>query len=122
QKKVIPEALKGRGIIGQSHTGSGKTHSFLLPILNAINSGKNQVQAVITAPTRELARQLYNEAEKLIKYADKEDEWKIQLLIGGTERSRDKQRLRNIPQIIVGTPHRIYAMIDEGSLSIYEAT
>lgn len=52
QKRLIPSALKGESAIGQSQTGTGKTHAYLLPILSRIDPDKTFVQAVITAPTR----------------------------------------------------------------------
>lgn len=55
QKQAIPAILGGKSLIGQSHTGSGKTHAFLLPLLNNIQVDKREVQLVITSPTRELA-------------------------------------------------------------------
>ena len=55
QQKVIPLVSKGRDVIGMSATGTGKTHAFLIPILEKIDPQLKQVQAVITAPTRELA-------------------------------------------------------------------
>src|SRR5690625_1990748 len=61
QQQVIPAAIKGQSIIGQSHTGSGKTHAYLLPMFQQIDSAKTGVQFVITAPTRELATQIYEE-------------------------------------------------------------
>ncbi|RKJ07449.1 DEAD/DEAH box helicase, partial [Butyricicoccus sp. 1XD8-22] len=57
QKEMIPLILKGKSAIGQAHTGTGKTHSFLLPIVQRIEEEKQEVQAVITSPTRELAQQ-----------------------------------------------------------------
>ena len=55
QTEVITNIEAGRDIIGQSKTGSGKTHAFLLPLFNQLVEGANQVQVVITAPSRELA-------------------------------------------------------------------
>src|SRR5699024_415505 len=80
QNEVIPYILKGDSVIGQSRTGSGKTHAFLLPLMNQLKPTQG-VQAVITAPTRELASQLYNEVKKIIQYAGKEEEWFARLLV-----------------------------------------
>ena len=68
QEKVIPLVLKNRDIIGISQTGTGKSHAFLLPIMSRIDVNKDCVQAVITAPTRELASQLFNNAKTFTKY------------------------------------------------------
>ena len=58
QEVVIPKALRNENIIVQSATGSGKTHSFLIPIMNNLEIN-NKIQAIIITPTRELARQTY---------------------------------------------------------------
>ena len=55
QQRLIPVIQKGKSVVGQSQTGSGKTHTFLLPIFNAIDPAIHEVQAVITTPSRELA-------------------------------------------------------------------
>src|SRR5699024_8975792 len=97
QKQVIPEVLAGKSVIGQSHTGSGKTHAFLLPLLSQINTENREVQLVITAPTRELALQLYDEVKKIIQYADKEGEWIPKLITGGIEKQKMADQLRMPP-------------------------
>ena len=121
QQQAIPQILDGKSIIGQSQTGSGKTHAYLLPLLNQIDETKKEVQMVITAPTRELAMQLFEEIKTITKLADKESDWKSRLIVGGLDRERMKRQLANSPQIVVGTPGRILDMINEGVLSIYSA-
>ena len=79
QAKVLPEVLNNQNVIGQSHTGSGKTHAYLLPLCNKIDETRHEVQMVITAPTRELAIQLSNEIKKLIEFAGKQDVWRSRL-------------------------------------------
>lgn len=68
QKNFPGREKKGVSVIGQSQTGSGKTHAYLLPTLNRINASREEVQLVITAPTRELAQQIYEEIVKLTKF------------------------------------------------------
>lgn len=121
QKEVIPNVLAGKSVIGQSETGSGKTHAFLLPLINNIDVTKDEVQCVITAPTRELAMQLFNEVRKIIKLAEKEDEWKARLVIGGVDRERMMKKVSHSPHIIVGTPGRILDMVQSEAMSIYSA-
>ncbi|WP_047981476.1 DEAD/DEAH box helicase [Ornithinibacillus contaminans] len=121
QQEVIPAVHKGKSVIGQSHTGSGKTHSFLLPLFNQLEEAKKEVQFVITAPTRELATQLYDEAKKIIKLADKEQEWKAKLLVGGTDKQKMMEKLKEPPHIVIGTPGRILDIVKEEALSIYSA-
>ena len=57
QEKLIPIVLAGRDLVGESKTGSGKTHTFLLPIFQTLNEDSSHVEVVITAPSRELATQ-----------------------------------------------------------------
>src|SRR5699024_4005398 len=103
-KQSIPHILKGNSIIGQSQTGSGKTHAFLLPLLNGIDKNINNVQVVITAPTRELAIQLFEEVKLIRQLANKEDEWIARLIIGGLDRERMMRQLQSTPpHIIIGT-------------------
>lgn len=122
QNEVIPFILNGESVIGKSRTGSGKTHAFLFPIMNRLDAEKREVQVVITAPTRELAVQLYGEVQKIIEYANKKNEWTAKLLIGGTDKQRMKEKLKTPPHIVVGTPGRILDMVNEGALSIYSAS
>ncbi|MCG3418684.1 DEAD/DEAH box helicase [Oceanobacillus sp. M65] len=121
QKKAIPSILKGTSVIGQSRTGSGKTHAFLLPMFNQIDTNKKEVQFVITAPTRELATQLYDEVKRIIHYADREKQWVAKLLIGGTDKQKMAEKLKQPPHIIVGTPGRILDLVKDEAVSIYSA-
>lgn len=122
QAEVMPAILKGTSVIGQSHTGSGKTHAYLLPLFNNINADKRSVQFVITAPTRELAMQIHDEVKKIIKFAGKEQQWVSKLLVGGTDKQKMAEKLKNPPHIVVGTPGRISDLVKEEALSIYSAT
>lgn len=121
QEKVIPAILEGKSVIGQSRTGSGKSHAFLLPLFNQIDLDKREVQFIITAPTRELARQLFEEVKKIIQYADKDQRWIAKLLIGGTDKQKMAEKLKQPPHIIVGTPGRILDLVKEDAISIYSA-
>ncbi|MEI3606832.1 DEAD/DEAH box helicase [Pseudogracilibacillus sp. SE30717A] len=122
QKEAIPAILNGKSIIGQSQTGSGKTHAYLLPLLNRIDESSQEVQIVITAPTRELSMQIYEEIKTMTTYANKEQVWISRLIVGGVDRQRMIKQLEKKPHIVVGTPGRILDMINEGALSIYSAT
>src|SRR5699024_3156989 len=122
QRRVIPEVLRGKSVIAESYTGSGKTHAYLLPLLHALNDEASNVQFVITSPTRELATHIYNDIRKITKLAEKKDKWKTRLLVGGTDRKQMINRLKTPPQIIVGTPGRILDFVMSGHLSIYEAS
>src|SRR5690625_4367253 len=122
QQEAIPAILSGRSVIGQSHTGSGKTHAFLLPLFDKLDTNRQEVQFVITSPTRELAMQLYGEVKKVIEYADKIGKWNAKLLVGGTDRKKMADELKVAPHIVVGTPGRILDLVKDGALSIYTAS
>lgn len=120
QERLIPTVLKGDSVIGQSQTGTGKTHAYLLPILQKVDPSKEAVQAIITAPTRELAAQIYHEVLKITK--NSEDEFTVRMYIGGTDKQRTIEKLKHQPQIVVGTPGRINDLIKEQALSVYTAS
>ena len=71
QNRIIPRILKGTNLIGQSQTGTGKTHSFLLPLIQMIDVDLQEPQAIVVAPTRELAQQLFQAASHLCKFNKK---------------------------------------------------
>ena len=117
QKEMIPLILKGKSAIGQAHTGTGKTHSFLLPIVQRINEEKQEVQAVITSPTRELAQQIFDALNQLVEATNIQ----AKLFIGGTDKQRSIDKLKTQPQIVVGTPGRIRDLVNEGALLVHTA-
>lgn len=120
QARSIPTILKGKSVVGQSQTGSGKTHTFLLPIFQNLNAQKDEVQAVITTPSRELAYQIYEAAKQLAKFSP-EDIW-IQNYVGGTDKQRQIEKLKSHqPQLVIGTPGRILDLVRENALDIHNA-
>ncbi len=121
QARLIPTILKGESAIGQSQTGTGKTHAYILPILQKIDHRKQEVQAVVTAPTRELANQIYHEILKVTKECSEGEEITARCFIGGTDKQRTIEKLKIQPQIIVGTPGRINDLIKEQALFVHTA-
>ena len=120
QARLIPTILKGKSVVGQSQTGSGKTHTFLLPIFQNLNAQKDEVQAVITTPSRELAYQIYESAKQLAKFSP-EDIW-IHNYVGGTDKQRQIEKLKSHqPQLVIGTPGRILDLVRENALDIHNA-
>lgn len=120
QARLIPTILKGKSVVGQSQTGSGKTHTFLLPIFQNLNAQKDEVQAVITTPSRELAYQIYEAAKQLAKFSP-ENIW-IQNYVGGTDKQRQIEKLKSHqPQLVIGTPGRILNLVRENALDIHNA-
>jgi ATP-dependent RNA helicase CshB len=119
QRNVFDNLNKGRNLLVKSKTGSGKTHAFLIPIFNALDLSKKEVQAVIVSPTKELADQTYKVAQHIASFCDKEI--KIKSYSGGQDRLKDLEDLEaNQPQIVIGTPGRIKDLaVDKNALKIY---
>ena len=117
QEKVIPSVLKERDVIGLSRTGTGKTHSYLIPLMEMVDTSSDHPFAVITAPTRELAVQIYEKARVM---TEADETLRIRLYVGGRDRAKDIKQLQNSqPHIVIGTPGRIKDLfLDEGVLRI----
>lgn len=107
QREAIPAALEGRDLLAQSQTGTGKTLAYLLPVLAKIDPSAKELQAVVLSPTRELGVQIAAEIEKYGAPAG----IRGQALIGGASLSRQVDRLKLHPHIIVGTPGRIAELL-----------
>jgi ATP-dependent RNA helicase DeaD len=103
QEQVIPLLWSGSDIIGQAHTGTGKTAAFGLPILEIVNENNPNVQALIIVPTRELAVQV---AQDLNSYGKKTNKRAL-ALYGGVSKYVQLEAMRTHPSIIVGTPGRL---------------
>lgn len=118
QERLIPVIQAGRSVVGQSQTGTGKTHTFLLPIFNQLDLEQQNVQAVITAPSRELATQIYQAAKQLADFSS--EEISIMNFVGGTDKLRQVERLATKqPHIVIGTPGRILDLVTSGDLLIH---
>ncbi|MCD7036687.1 DEAD/DEAH box helicase [Metabacillus sp. GX 13764] len=115
QAKTIPVLLEGKDLIGQAETGSGKTIAFLLPILQTIDTENEAVQAMVVAPTRELARQIWEEAVKLNDGA-----LRLLAVYGGQDVERQMTKLKRNPQLIIGTPGRILDHLRRETLNLSE--
>ena len=108
QKKAIIPMINRRDIIAQAQSGTGKTGAYTISCLQIIDSTIRETQAIILAPTRELARQV----ESVISSFSVKLNTQIKLLVGGTPVHTDISDLReNIPHIIVGTPGRVFDML-----------
>jgi ATP-dependent RNA helicase CshB len=119
QEKMFPIILKGESAIGQSQTGTGKTLAYVLPILQKIDPSKQEVQAVITAPTRELATQIYHQILKITDDLGQGEEIITRCFIGGTDKTRTIEKLKAQPHIVVGTPSRINDLVQEQALFVH---
>lgn len=120
QEKLIPIIKKGKSVIGQSQTGSGKTHTFLLPLMDKVKPTIDEVQIVITAPSRELANQIYQEAQQLARFS--QPEIRVSNFVGGTDKQRQLNKLKHQqPHVVIGTPGRILDMMNEQALKVHTA-
>jgi ATP-dependent RNA helicase DeaD len=111
QETAIPLILQGKDVVGQAHTGTGKTAAFGLPILQQIKPG-GSVQVLILAPTRELAVQVTDEINRFAKYTG----IKAVTIYGGQSINLQLDKLRRGVQIIVATPGRLIDHIKQGSI------
>jgi ATP-dependent RNA helicase DeaD len=115
QKAAIPLLLKGVDVIGQAHTGTGKTAAFALPILTKIKTNRNgPIQALILVPTRELALQVTNEINKFAKYTG----IKSVAIYGGQSIGLQYNQLRRGVQIVVATPGRLIDHVKQDSIRL----
>lgn len=109
QKKAIRPMVKKRDIIAQAQSGTGKTGCFTIGTLSNIDTSKNEVQAMILSPTRELSQQTKSVLDSLGNFMKN---LRTQLLIGGTSTDECiKQLKENTPHVVIGCPGRVYDML-----------
>ena len=113
EAELVPLALTEVDILGQAKTGTGKTASFALPLLEMIEPG-DSMSAIILAPTRELAVQIKQDIEELAPHTG----LSVCAIYGGQSINVQADQLRKHPEIIVGTPGRVLDMIERGFLSL----
>jgi len=113
QQESIPIFLKGLDMIGQAHTGTGKTAAYALPILTKIQT-RIPIQALILVPTRELAMQVTNEINKFSKYIG----IRTISIYGGQSIAIQQEQLRKGVQIVVATPGRLIDHLKRGSIQL----
>ena len=114
QEQAIPPMRAGRDVIAQAQTGTGKTLAFLLPLLEKIKPQGAAAQALVIAPTRELAIQITRVAEPLGAALD----IGTVVIYGGADIERQKEKLRRQPQLIIGTPGRLLDHVRRGTLAL----
>jgi len=113
QRAIIP-CIQGRDVIAQAQSGTGKTATFSISVLQQVDVGKRECQALLLAPTRELAQQIQKVVIALGDYMKAE----CMACIGGTAVRDDIQKLEQGVHIIVGTPGRVFDMINRGHLRV----
>jgi ATP-dependent RNA helicase DeaD len=113
QEQSIPLILKGKDVIGQAHTGTGKTAAFSLPLISSLKS-RGPIQALVLVPTRELAMQVTTEIRKFSKYMG----IRSLAVYGGQSINIQKDQLRRGVQIIVATPGRLIDHLKQGTIQL----
>lgn len=115
QEKTIPFILENKDVIGQSQTGSGKTLAYLLPLFQRIDNSKREMQAIILAPTHELVMQI----DKQIKLLSQNSELPVTstTIIGDVNITRQMEKLKEKPHIIVGSAGRILELIKKRKIN-----
>ncbi|WP_418969018.1 DEAD/DEAH box helicase [Alloscardovia omnicolens] len=114
QEAAIPVVMSGKDMIGQSQTGTGKTASFGIPVLEKVDAGNHATQVLVLSPTRELAIQSAEELHRLSKYMHGV---RILPVYGGADMSRQIRGLKDGVQIIIGTPGRVMDHLRRGTMS-----
>lgn len=115
QKEVLKYANSHKDIIALSKTGTGKTHAYLIPIMEMINTKSDKTQVVISVPTRELAYQVNQNCKLMVEVLP---DLRIQLLSGGTDKKRSIEKLDKTPHIVIGTPGRIKDLFESNALRV----
>jgi ATP-dependent RNA helicase DeaD len=115
QAETIPLVMKGSDVLGQAQTGTGKTAAFALPLVANINLRKNKPQALVLAPTRELAIQV---AEAFQKYAARRKGFHVLPIYGGQDYSSQIRALKRGVHVVVGTPGRVMDHMRRGTLDL----
>ncbi len=114
QSDAIPPLLEGRDVLGQAQTGTGKTAAFGLPLFERIDLSRNVVQAVILAPTRELALQVAESIQLYGKYGGV----RVAPIYGGASYGKQLRALRDGAHVVVGTPGRVIDLLERGALDL----
>ncbi|MDT7575228.1 MAG: ATP-dependent helicase DeaD, partial [Pseudonocardiales bacterium] len=117
QAQAIPLVSRGRDVIGQAQTGSGKTAAFGLPAIDYVDPQGKDVQAIILVPTRELAIQV---AQAMRTFGELSG-IRVVAVFGGQPIREQTEQLRSSPHIAVGTPGRVMDLIRRGWLPLHDA-
>jgi ATP-dependent RNA helicase DeaD len=114
QRQTIPMLLQDKDVIAQAQTGTGKTLAFALPMLQRVNVEKEQVQALILTPTRELAIQITAEMKKLAPVVGA----RVLAAYGGQDVDAQIRKLQRSPHIVVATPGRLIDHMTRGTINL----
>ncbi|MFD2445110.1 DEAD/DEAH box helicase [Bacillus sp. CGMCC 1.16607] len=116
QSQAIPLIKEGKDVIAESPTGTGKTLAYLLPVLDKINPDSQGIQAVILASSQELVMQILEQVQKWSEGSGIRNA----SFIGGANVTRQLEKIKKKPQLIVGTPGRMLELIKQKKLKMHE--
>ena len=118
QAEALPYILDGQDLVVQSRTGSGKTGAFLLPLLEKLDPGEDSCQALVLCPTRELARQIHDEFQRMNAGLDEADRLRAVPVYGGTAYGPQIEAFEKGAHLVVGTPGRVLDHLSRGTLKL----
>ena len=118
QARAIPYILEGRDLIVQSRTGSGKTGAFLLPLLEKLDATEKSCQALVLCPTRELARQIHDEFQRMNAGLPEAERLRAVPVYGGTAYGPQIDAFQAGAHLVVGTPGRVLDHLSRGTLKL----
>ncbi len=114
QAKSLPQIISGKDVMVQSRTGSGKTGAFIMPIIEIVNARQDYCQSLVLVPTRELAKQVAEEAKLLVG----DNGMRVIAVYGGVKYGPQLDAFRKGAHLVVGTPGRVLDHLLRGSLSL----
>ena len=118
QQRTIPYILDGQDLIVQARTGTGKTGAFLLPLLDLLDPGVKEVQALVLGPTRELARQILAEFDRMNGGLPEDEQLHTVAVYGGVGYGPQIDAFKGGAQLVVGTPGRVLDHLEKGTLRL----
>jgi len=118
QQRAVPYMLDGQDLIVQARTGTGKTGAFLLPLLELLDPHKKEMQALVLGPTRELAKQILSEFERMNGGRPEAERLHAVAVYGGVGYGPQIDAFKQGAQLVVGTPGRVLDHLDKGTLRL----
>jgi len=115
QEQAIPALFAGKDVIARAQTGTGKTLAFLIPLAEKVDPNKSYVQALVIAPARELAQQIYVEMKKVL---GENSPIKVLAVTGGRDYEEQKAKLDGKSHVLIGTPGRLLDHIEKGNTDL----
>eukprot|EP00768_Dysnectes_brevis_P008341 gnl/Dysnectes_brevis/749_a822_4018.p1 GENE.gnl/Dysnectes_brevis/749_a822_4018~~gnl/Dysnectes_brevis/749_a822_4018.p1 ORF type:complete len:521 (+),score=163.48 gnl/Dysnectes_brevis/749_a822_4018:98-1564(+) len=117
QEEAIPPALEGRDVIARAKNGTGKTASFVIPLLQNLDMSVHKIQSIVLTPTRELAMQSSKVIKDIGHFMPGLPDT-VFMTIGGVPVEDDLLRIKQNPRVVVATPHRLFSFVQSGAVDL----